>query len=146
MEQNTNLSITNDAGNMLLVTGSSNNSFCSLNPKTQEDKIKFYNSISAPDKKLGDMINMDIMMRHVYAEECTYSDKQTGEVQPGVRIVIIDDSGASYNTSSIGIYNSLSRIFQIFGTPQTWKSAMKVRVKQITPSDDKRVLTLELVA
>lgn len=145
MNETTSISLTNDTGDMLLVSGSSTTAFCSLNPKSHQDKVNFYNAISSPDNRLGEMINMEIMLRHVYAEECTYTNKQTGEAQAGVRIVLIDKDGVSYNTSSIGVYNSLSRIFQIFGTPQTWKDAMKVRVKQITPSDDKRVLTLELI-
>lgn len=144
MEENTNIEVVNDSGDMLL-SSSGRATFCSMNPKTQKEKIEFYNAISSPEKKLVDMINMEIKIKHVYAEECTYIDKRTGEESPGVRIVIIDDTGKSYSTSSIGIYNSLTRIFKIFGFPQTWKEAMKVRVKQITPSDDKRVITLELV-
>lgn len=145
MSENTNLTLTSDNETMLLVGGTSKSTFCSLVPKTEEEKIDFYNAISAPDKKVGEMINMEINLSHVYAEECVYRSKETGELQDGVRIVLIDNAGVSYNTSSIGVFHSLTRIFQIFGAPQTWKKPKKVRVKQITPSDDKRVLTLELV-
>lgn len=142
----TSLAAVSDNGNMLLMDESRKQSFCSMNPQTFQEKAAFYNAISSPSKRLGDMINLAIELQHVYAETCNYLNKESGELQAGVRIVLIDKDGVSYNTSSIGVYNSLSKIFSIFGVPQSWESPITVRVKQITPADNRKVLTLELVA
>lgn len=144
--ESASLAAASDNGNMLLMDDSRKQSFCSMQPKTFQEKVAFYNAISSPAKKLGEMINLTIDVEHVYAETCNYVNKETGEVQGGVRIVLIDKDGVSYNTSSIGVYNSLSKIFTIFGVPQSWESPITVRVKQITPADNRKVLTLELVA
>lgn len=129
----------------LLVNDSSVLTFSSWKPKTMDEKKAYFNAISSPSKKLGDMINMEIELRHVYAETCEYINKESGEVTSGVRIVLIDKDGLSYNCSSIGVYKALSKVFAIFGTPDTWEDSLPVRVKQIAPSADRKVLTLEMV-
>ena len=44
----------------------------------------------------------------------------------------------------MSIYNSLKRIFQIFGVPSTWDSSLKVKIKQIK-KDENSILNLEIV-
>lgn len=136
--------ITSDSGNSLLVNDSRRQSFSSWTPQTLEERKSYYNAINMPGQKLSECVNMSVKIQHIYAETCDYRDRETGEVVPGVRIVLIDDKGKSYNTSSIGVYNCLSKIFQIFGTPNQWTSPLVVKVKQIAPEPNKKVLLLEV--
>lgn len=136
--------ITNDAGNSLLVNDSRRQSFSSWTPKTLEERKAYYNAINMPGQKLSECVNMTVKIQHIYAETCEYRDHETGECVPGVRIVLLDDKGKSYNTSSIGVYNCLSKIFQIFGTPVQWTAPLSVKVKQIAPEPNKKVLLLEV--
>lgn len=136
--------ITNDAGNSLLVNDSRRQSFSSWTPKTLEERKAYYNAINMPGQKLSECVNMTVKIQHIYAETCEYRDHETGECVPGVRIVLLDDKGKSYNTSSIGVYNCLSKIFQIFGTPEQWTAPLSVKVKQIAPEPNKKVLLLEV--
>lgn len=144
MPESTSHAITDDNSNSLLVADSRRQTFSSWVPTTMEDRKAYYNAINMPGQKLSEAINMVVKVRHIYAETCEYKDRSTGEVIPGVRIVLIDDEGKSYNTSSIGVYNCLSKIFQIFGTPDVWTEPLAVRVKQIAPEPDKKVLLLEV--
>lgn len=141
----TRVAIMNDEGTCFMMEGSAHNTYCSLAVKTQEEKKALFNHINSPDKKLGDFVNMEINLKNVYAETCTYINKETGEATPGVRMVLIDADNVAYASSSSGIYNALTKIFQLFGLPSSWKTPLKVRVKQISAGDNKRVYTLELV-
>lgn len=136
--------IATDNNNSLLVGESRRQTFSSWTPTTMAERKLYYNAINMPGKKLAESVNLVINVKHIYAETCEYKDKETGELTPGVRIVLIDDEGNSYNTSSIGIYNCLSKIFQIFGTPDQWESPLPLRVKQIAPEPNKKVLLLEV--
>lgn len=136
--------LTTDNDNSLLVGDSRRQTFSSWTPTTIAEKKLYYNAINMPGHKLAESINLVINVKHIYAETCNYKDKETGELTPGVRIVLIDEEGKSYNTSSIGIYNCLSKIFQIFGTPDQWESSLPLRVKQIAPEPNKKVLLLEV--
>lgn len=136
--------ITSDSGNSLLVNDSRRQCFSSWTPKTMEERKAYYNAINMPGQKLSECVNMPLKIQHIYAETCDYRDRETGESIPGVRIVILDDKGKSYNTSSIGVYNCLSKIFQIFGTPNQWTAPLSVKVKQIAPEPNKKVLLLEV--
>lgn len=144
MPESTSHELTADNGNSLLVADSRRQTFSSWTPQTMEERKSYYNAINMPGQKLSEAINMVVKVRHIYVETCEYKDRSTGEAIPGVRIVLIDDEGKSYNTSSIGVYNCLSKIFQIFGTPDVWSEPLSVRVKQIAPEPDKKVLLLEV--
>lgn len=146
-EQNANVPaiIESDDKKMLLVNDSSKAAFSSWLPQTMAEKKAYFNAISSPKFKVGDFINKEINIKHVYAETCNYVSKETGELTSGVRIVLIDNEGNAYNTSSQGIYNALSKVFAIFGTPDTWDEPIPVEIKQITVAKDRKVLTLEMV-
>lgn len=136
--------ITSDNENSLLVGDSRKQTFSSWSPASIEERKAYYNAINMPGKKLSECVNLSLKIRHVYAETCDYKDRETGELTPGVRIVLLDEKGESYNTSSVGIYNCLSKIFQIFGTPEQWAEPLPVKVKQIAPEPNKKVLLLEV--
>lgn len=137
--------IQNDNESCFLLTDSSHQQYSSWVPMTKEEKVAFYNAINSPSESLKDFINMELEIKHVYAETCTYISKETGEPMPGVRIVLLSPDGKSYNTSSQGVFNCLSKIFAIFGQPATWTEPVKVRVKQLSKEANKNVLLLEMV-
>lgn len=134
-----------DEGNFLLDFSSKRNSFCTFNPTTQEEKIDFYNQVNTPQKRLKEMINMEITLKHVYAETITFIDTETGEGTPGVRMVFIDDKGVSYQAASKGVYSCTQKLFQIFGMPSEWKKPVKIRPREISKGPNSNVLVFEIV-
>lgn len=134
-----------DEGNFELDFTSRKNSFCSFTPATEADKIDFFNQVNMPQKRLKEMVNMEINLKHVYAETITFIDKETGEGVPGVRMVFIDDKGVSYQAASRGVYTCTQKLFQIFGMPDTWKKPVKIRPKEISKAADRNVLVFEIV-
>lgn len=138
------LAIQNDNGCFMLA-GSGMHSYCSMVPNNENEQIALFNAINSPQKKLSSMINLEVAVKDVFAEECTYIDKETGEPLPGVRIVLIDEKGESYSTSSRGIFNGLSKLFALFGTPDHWKKPIKIKVRQVSVAVDKNVLVFDIV-
>lgn len=120
-------------------------SYCSMSANTPEEKKKLFNAINATGKHLKDLVNMDLEIMHVYAETVEFVDKSDGTVTPGVRMVVIDNKGESYQTCSQGVFSSLQKMFSIYGEPSSWEKAIKVKVKQLNRGDNRNVLYLELV-
>lgn len=102
----------------------------------------FYNAVSQPDTALKECVNIPIAMTHVSIEVCEVRNEQNGDVI-APRIVIMDKDGKSYQAVSVGVYQSLKRIFALFGTPDTWSEPLTV-VPMLTSTKKGQVLSLRL--
>lgn len=124
------------------------NAIMTFNVESQEDKIRLYNLTTSPDKSLGDLVGEKIKIKDVYIEVVTLTNKDEngnaiGEPTQAPRTIIIDDKGVSYACVSSGVYNSLCRIFNILGMPNTWAEPLEVKVKQVNKGKN-RILTLAI--
>lgn len=115
--------------------------YCSMRPKTQEEKVKLYNAMNNPEKRLADCINEVITVKDVYVEAVNCTNRETGETQVCPRVVLIDDNGVGYQCVSIGIFSALKKIFAIFGEPNEWDAPLRLKVKQLTKGE-RKMLTL----
>lgn len=118
-------------------------SFCSMIPKTEDEKVLLYNAMNNPEKRLSDCANMTLTIRDVYVEVVECTNEETGVTTKCPRIVLIDVKGTSYQCVSIGIYSALKKAIQVFGAP-TWKNGVKFEVKTITKGS-RKMLTLNVV-
>lgn len=123
---------------------SANTQFCSLKAETPEEKVKLFNAMNNPEKRLGDCINMQIKAKDLYVEVVNCTNEETGEVTACPRIVIIDEKGVSYQAVSVGIFSALKKVIQVFGAP-TWEKPVTLEVKQITKGA-RKMLTLNAIA
>lgn len=120
-------------------------SFCSMIAETLDEKKALFTAMNNPTKKLDECVNMTIMAKDVYAESLQFVDEKTGEIQPGVRIVIIDTEGNSYGCCAMGVFSALKKLFKVFGMP-TWEEGIAVTPYTV-PSrrvPNGKVLTLKL--
>ena len=102
----------------------------------------FYNAVSQPDVALKECVNIPIAMAHVSIEVCeVHSELDRDVIAP--RVVIMDKDGKSYQAVSVGVYQSLKRIFALFGTPDTWTEPLTV-VPMLTSTKKGQVLSLRL--
>lgn len=121
-------------------------SYSSLVPKTDEEKSMFFNLINNPTKKLRDAINMEIKLKHVYAETVDFIAEETGDITPGVRMVFISDDNVSYQSASVGIFNCTKKLFSLFGEPSKWKKPITIIPRQVSKGEKKVVLTFDIKA
>ena len=114
--------------------------FSSMKTGTHEEKALYYNAISDPEYKIADKVGEVINVKDIYIELIDMTNEETGEVSKAPRVILIDTDGHSYSCVSMGVFNSLRRLVQVFGAP-TWEEGLSVKVKQIAVNKN-RVFTL----
>lgn len=120
--------------------------YCSFEPNTIEEKKMLFNAVNSTPEYLKDHINEVIVINHIYAEQVSIIDENSGEIIPIPRIVIIDNNGIGYGCASFGIFNSIKKLIGIMGAP-TVNNPYKVKIKQVNIRNKANysALTLELV-
>ena len=116
--------------------------FTSLKADTHEEKAKLFNSMNAPEKRVGDMVGKVIKIKDVFAEMIDLTNPETGEISTAPRVVIIDDKGVTYQAVSVGIFSALKKMFNLFGMP-TYEPAIPVEIRQINKGQN-RILTFDI--
>lgn len=120
--------------------------YCSLKAESFESKASIYNALNSPDAKISECINMVLEIRDVIAHEVQLVDQNTGEFTNCLRTILVDKDGKTYQAVSVGVANSLNRIFQIFGEPSTWTKPLKLKpVQKVTNNGTNKVTLLEVV-
>lgn len=127
--------------------------YCSFKPDEFDAKIRLYNAINNPDKRVADCINKDIHLRDVVikavklSEERNRADNWTdvseAKERDGFRVILIDDEGVSYSATSAGIYNSVATIRSVFGQLH-FDDPLTVQVNQVKTKNG-NTLTLRVV-
>ena len=106
-----------------------NESLCTMELNSFEDRKAFFNAVQNPTSKVSDYINKRITIQDVYMEKAEYTDDNG--VTQGVKTVIITPEGEGILANSMGIAKALYGIFDIFGMPSSWNEPMTVEVKQV---------------
>lgn len=119
--------------------------YCSIDCKNNEYKKKLFNSLEKADVLLNDVVGTEINLANVYIHRYGKLNNETGEVEAKVKIILFDENGTSYVTVSFGIFNIIGRIFEVFGTPDTWSEPLKVKVIKKDIKNNKKMLSLELI-
>lgn len=119
--------------------------FCSKEIESKEDKVKLYQALESCDVLLNDIVGTTLEIVDVYTEAREVPDEETGEMVKKYRTILFDVDGKTYATGSYGVYNSLKRIFKIFGLPNMWDEPLKVEVKKRTTSNNKKSLILNVL-
>lgn len=118
-------------------------SYCSFEADTDEKKALLFNAMTNPTHRVSDAVNTVIRVRDVYVETVDVTDRNTGELRQLNRTVLIDTDGESWQTSSVGVFSALAKLFRVLGAP-TWESGVPLKVIQINRGEN-RLLSLEMV-
>lgn len=119
-------------------------SMCSFTVETIDDKKKLFKVATAPDHNVAEYIGKSIKIKDVYAEVVHMTNQETGEITDGIRMVIIDDKGESYQCVSSGMWNAFTRMRAIFGNP-TYDPAIPIEIKQIDKGVNKKILSFDII-
>lgn len=122
--------------------------WCSMTAADDKARVTLFNACSNP-AKLSDMINKRIKLLHIYAEiiQCQHVDENGGEVSivSVPRVILIDESGKGYQAVSVGIYNSVKRIVQMFGSPETWDKPHTVEIQNVNLKNGQHTFNLIMI-
>lgn len=125
------------------IVGSSK-AYCTMKAEDNRARVTLYNACSSPIK-LSTMINKKIKLLHVFVEVISIQSDANGVLVNCPRIVLIDENGQGYQAVSVGIYNSIKRMFAIFGDPSTWDKPHTVEVKNVDLAGGQHTFTLEVI-
>lgn len=119
--------------------------YTDMNLTDRNAAVTFYNATSNPANKLKEHVNEVLNLVHVSVEcvEVSKEDAPEGKVI-APRIVLITEEGQSYGCVSVGVYQSLKRMFTLLGTPDTWTEPVKIKPVLISTKKG-QVLSLNLV-
>lgn len=134
--------------------------FLSFNPESFEERVRMFNAINSPDKKLSDMINTPISVKDMIITKVKLTprnnpmikdnppegfvpENERTEEEDGFRVIMLDTEGVSYTATSRGIYNSICNLRAVFGTLH-FEDGLRMVVKQISTKNG-NTLTINLV-
>ena len=143
--ENQNVNLNEEKRELTLFSGIKQNVYCSKLAETETEKKELFNALESCDALLNDCVGQEINIKDIYVEEKQVVDNETGEIKTKFRTIIFDESGQTYATGSYGIYNILKKIVQIYGLPETWEKALKVKVAKRPIGNGKQSLTLTLM-
>lgn len=105
------------------------NQFVSFRAEDMKSKVRLFNAMNQPKYKVSDMINKKIKLKDVILMNVTM-EGEDGEQDTGIRSVLIDADGNAYNTTSNGIFSSLTNLYMIFGTLH-FEEPLEILISQI---------------
>lgn len=119
--------------------------YTDMNLTDRSAAVAFYNATSNPVNKLKEHVNEVLSLVHV-SVECVEIHKEDTPEEKAIapRIVLITEDGQSYACVSVGVYQSLKRMFTLLGTPDTWTEPVKIKPVLISTKKG-QVLSLNLV-
>ena len=98
--------------------------------------------------RISDLIGETIDLTHVLVHPIEVVDRDTGEVKPSHRVVLVSADGAAYQGTSeenYGLLAAIRTIFQLLGGPNKWpEGKLTVKVRQIETNNDHRMFSLEV--
>lgn len=119
--------------------------YTDMNLSDRSAAVAFYNATSNPANKLKEHVNEVLSLVHV-SVECVEVSKDDAPEEKAIapRIVLITEDGQSYACVSVGVYQSLKRMFTLLGAPDTWTEPVKIKPVLISTKKG-QVLSLNLV-
>ena len=102
-------------------------SYCSMEASDLRSVAMLYNAVSNPEK-IKKIIGKQIKLAHIYIDAITLHDQQSGEVITAPRVVLIDDKAQSWQSVSMGMYESVKKLIQMFGDPSDWAKPLTVEI------------------
>lgn len=120
--------------------------YTSVIPETREQKVKLFRLLEDGEDvtSMKDATNQVIDIQDVVVRPYDTVDEETGEISQGVTVVIIDQDGKAFATSSKSVYFKLKSIFGTFGYPH-YEADESVKVKVVKKRATNEYIDLELV-
>lgn len=135
-----------------IVVENRNNARFTNKLETIEEQKAFFNALNGGEMiLLKDIVNQTIKVKDVYFSDSIKKDEdgnieineKTGEPKLKHRTILFDVDGNVYATGSYGVYFTLGKIFQAFGTP-TWEKGFDLKVVSVKQGKG-QMLNLEVV-
>lgn len=119
--------------------------WCSLKATDDASVSNVLRWKNTKSERLSDYLNREVVAQHVLCHPVEFVDEKTGEIEHGIRTVIIDPSGNTVACVSEYARKSLDEIVTYKGLPP-WNPPLTLIPRQQDTRRGKRILILELAA
>lgn len=116
-------------------------SYSSIQPTDTQSRITVYNLTQDKAQRLSDMVGQEIPISDVICQTVTVRN-ENGISTEAPRIILVTPDLQGYACVSNGIYNSIGKLFEIFGMPH-WDEPIVV-VPKLIKRGKNQILTLTL--
>lgn len=136
----------NNENTTLTIANTTNRTYCSVKAETMADKKKLYNALESCDVIINDIVGQKIKVKDVYIQEYPRANKETGEpMSNGHRVILFDEDGKTYVTTSNYFFVSLIKVLNTFGDPNTWDKPLEIEITKRPTKGGNNCLSLKLV-
>lgn len=118
--------------------------FTSIKPDNEADKIKLLNALENADFMLNDVAPLDIEVKDVYIQQ--YEKEIEGEKRTKYRTILFSNDGKTYVTTSTFFFYSLSKIFNVMGTPDKWNKTYTLSIYKKDIKNGRKALSVKIKA
>ena len=115
--------------------------FCSFDPTTPVGMVMMDRCAEAPDAKVKDLVNLQVLLVHVYGHHVDLVDEKDGSVRTALRTCLVDKEGKVYSCVSEGVRNSILRLSAQHGLPP-WRNGIRVKVQLKSLGNNRQWLTI----
>jgi hypothetical protein len=117
---------------------------CSFDLKSVAGRQLLQKCEEEPDTPVREMANMQLRLQHVYAKVIDYTNQESDEVYPLLRICLITTEGKVHACCADGVRESLLRLMAGHGLPP-WKDGIPVEIRlKATKKGFNRLTLLEV--
>ena len=124
-----------------------NTAYSTIKPTNFKERIEMAKLVQGKTENLSDHLNEKIDVVDIFAHKSHMRDKQTGELVPALRVVLIAKDKKTYASVSSGVINSIQNILSIVGDPNVtgaWEEPIPVMAVAEKTSNKNTVVKLIL--
>lgn len=119
--------------------------FSFIDQSDEAGKIAVFNATQSQDSKAKELIGLPLPVENFVIHPVEFVARETGEIKPGLRTVLIMENGERVSCCSDGVVNGLRNLVRQIGAPP-WRPACLLLIKEENTSFGNRTYILERVA
>jgi hypothetical protein len=109
---------------------------------TSEGQDRVFDALTSTEP-LVNHLEEDIALTDIVFQGVELTSKETGEIIPATRTVLVDADGNCYSTVSGPVISALRTLIDIKGQPRDWKSPQHITVVERRSNNNNRFYSLE---
>lgn len=113
------LSLTNGMGEVV----------STVDVSTMEGKVRQFDALQDA-QPIAHFLGKKIELTDIIMQSVEIADSQTGELNPAVRVILVDKGGQSYSSVSETIVKDVRTLLTVFGAPREWGGPLIVKVEE----------------
>lgn len=127
-----------------IMSGASGNFMTTIVNDSPQAAARIFNAINDNDGNIRDQLNKTLVVTDLMAFPVSIVD-ENGELQDGIRVVLITKDGKSYGSVAQGVFSALQNIIAIVGVGP-WPTGLKLVPVEKTTRRGFRTLTFRMEA